>query len=663
MIFEIEEFASQHNSTEYKGNEQRFNERLVNSRFDKMGIITNDDCVFSDGTHDVVNIDGLFSNQKLYSCLSSDNNYLYLISPFLNSTTDYVCGAIKLNNIVDFIKSNIYNDSASIIVSYDDGTIIACYNDKDIFNTNIINKLNISFQIDDFSDRLMNTETEVFEIKNGNTKYMLYKSGIGVNEESEKLGFRLVVIVPKTELIYQLSSSSEYSKALLLFISILSMICICVVIGFNANHEIKKKKSMAFDQITGLLRLPRFMHDSNVMLHKSHKKSYMCYANICNYDSLCHLHGTEYGKELILYIANSLRDFFQNKGIICYAGFDIFLLFLEVNDIDELKKLLNEFNDQIKNNSVYKNTSMSFGVKEILNSEEFNFNDTIEKAKFAEQMTDLSKTDIKVFDEELYDLAFEDETLQDCAQEAITNKEFEVFYQPKVDPKTDLIIGAEALVRWKKDGKYIPPGKFIPLFEQNGFVTKIDLFVFEEACKFLREQTDNGLPTIPISTNLSKKHFVNLDFVVNFKEIVEKYNIPHNLINVEITEGLIIENMSLFKDFIKHLHNEGYCCSMDDFGSGYSSFNVIRELDFDDIKIDSKFFRGENGFDGESQTIVEAIIDLCHKLNKKVVAEGIEEKEQVEFLKKCNCDSIQGYFYSKPVPKNEFIEMLKNNIK
>lgn len=165
---------------------------------------------------------------------------------------------------------------------------------------------------------------------------------------------------------------------------------------------------------------------------------------------------------------------------------------------------------------------------------------------------------------------------------------------------------------------------------------------------------------MPISINLSKKHFANTDFINSYIFIIEKYKIPHKYIEFEITEGLIVENVTNFVNFISNIHSQGFLCSMDDFGSGYSSLNVIRELDFDVIKIDSRFFRGTKGFDNESQIIVASIIELCHKLGKKVVAEGIEVEEQVKFLKDNNCDIIQGYYYSKPEPWDNCKEKLNS---
>ena len=147
---------------------------------------------------------------------------------------------------------------------------------------------------------------------------------------------------------------------------------------------------------------------------------------------------------------------------------------------------------------------------------------------------------------------------------------------------------------------------------------------------------------------------VRSNFLNSYTKIVKKYDIPHEYIEFEITEGLVVENVSSFVSFISNIHSQGYLCSMDDFGSGYSSLNVIQEFDFDVIKIDSKFFRGSKGFDSDSKIIVSSIIELCHKLGKKVVAEGVETDEQVQFLKDNNCDVVQGYYYAKPIPWDDY---------
>ena len=180
--------------------------------------------------------------------------------------------------------------------------------------------------------------------------------------------------------------------------------------------------------------------------------------------------------------------------------------------------------------------------------------------------------------------------------------------------------------------------------------------MFESTCKLLRKMLDNGERCVPVSFNLSKRNFQDLSFIEKYHEIIEKYNIPHDLIEVEITEGLLVDNIDTFTSFIKIFHENDFSISMDDFGAGYSSLNMIHELDFDVIKIDARFFRG--GFDEANQIIVSSIINLCHQLNKIVVAEGVENPNEVEFLRGAGCDIVQGYYFAKPLPVEDFKKLL-----
>ena len=250
-------------------------------------------------------------------------------------------------------------------------------------------------------------------------------------------------------------------------------------------------------------------------------------------------------------------------------------------------------------------------------------------------------------------------TLEQKADSAMRNHNFIVYYQGKRNIQNETWCSCEALVRWKDtDGTLISPGKFIPLFERNGFITQLDLYIFENVCCDIRRAIDNGKKPIAASINVSRKHFINKDFLSNYKEIIDKYDIPYNLIEFEITESAVFENENILVDIVNQIHQMGCTCSIDDFGTGYSSLSMLTNYDFDIIKLDRSFFYGKNGFTDSSKQVVKTLIDLAHKLNKKVVAEGIEELEVVNFLKDNKCDIIQGFYYARPLPKDEFLKLV-----
>lgn len=238
---------------------------------------------------------------------------------------------------------------------------------------------------------------------------------------------------------------------------------------------------------------------------------------------------------------------------------------------------------------------------------------------------------------------------------SIKNKEFIVFLQPKFDAITEKVIGAEALVRKLKYKKIIMPDEFIPQYEKTGLITKLDMYVLEEVCRLQKKWMELNLPLLPISINESRYHLKNKNHIKELQEIINKYNVSANLIELEMTETTVVEDIFVAKGAAEAVKKLGFVVSMDDFGTGYSSFNILKDIEIDILKIDKEFFKDlENN--KRAQIIIETIIEMCKKLRIKTVAEGIETKEQVNFLKKVGCDIIQGYYFSKPITITEFEE-------
>lgn len=247
--------------------------------------------------------------------------------------------------------------------------------------------------------------------------------------------------------------------------------------------------------------------------------------------------------------------------------------------------------------------------------------------------------------------------MENAEEHALKNREFVVYLQPKVELKTGKIAGAEALTRWNSPEKgLIFPGDYIPLFERNGFIRKLDLYVFEETCRLLCKWINDGKVPVSISVNLSRSYLRVPHFMDDYKEIQKQYAVPPELIEFELTETVVFENLQMLKQVIDEIHQCGFKCSMDDFGSGYSSLNVLKEVPVDVLKLDRGFFLEEN--DKRGNDIVRTILQLAKKLRIMTVSEGIESQTQVEFLRGAGCDLVQGYVFSKPVPIQEFEQKL-----
>lgn len=241
--------------------------------------------------------------------------------------------------------------------------------------------------------------------------------------------------------------------------------------------------------------------------------------------------------------------------------------------------------------------------------------------------------------------------IEDNMNRALEDGEFVMYLQPKYNIADSKIVGAEALVRWIMPGRgIVPPDEFVPVFEKNGFIVKMDQYIWEEACKLIRKWIDAGITPMPISVNVSRKHLKNSDFIQVLDDLVVKYNIPKEYLEIEITETVdeagISDSMSLLKE-------HGFTLLMDDFGSGYSSLNTLKNTQFDVIKIDRGFLHDFISSD-RGQKIVEHTIKMTRSIGLDMVAEGVETKEQAEFLENCGCNTAQGFYYAKPMGMDEF---------
>jgi EAL domain-containing protein (putative c-di-GMP-specific phosphodiesterase class I) len=242
-------------------------------------------------------------------------------------------------------------------------------------------------------------------------------------------------------------------------------------------------------------------------------------------------------------------------------------------------------------------------------------------------------------------------------QSAIEENQFKMYIQPKYNIYTNKIIGAEALVRWfnPERGK-IYPNEFIPVMEENGFITELDYFMWKEACELLNKCAKNGIKDCPISVNVSRHHLKDTRFIEELRKYIDENNVEKPLIQLEITETV---NDQLISQMAEKLKDEGFTLLMDDFGSGYSSLNVLLETPFDVIKLDKKFMDNMLNSD-KGKTILEHVVSMADDMGIGLVAEGVETKEQVELLKKIGCGDVQGFYFSKPMPKEKFFNMLKN---
>jgi len=264
------------------------------------------------------------------------------------------------------------------------------------------------------------------------------------------------------------------------------------------------------------------------------------------------------------------------------------------------------------------------------------------------------------YTEELWESLMGDHEITGVMRKALQDREFQIYYQPQYNHSTGMMVGAEALSRWMHPEKgMIPPGRFIPVFEKSGFITQLDEYVFEGVCAFLRRCLDDGLTVVPVSVNLTRYDLFTPGFLDKLAGIRERYGVPARFVRIEITESSALGSSHFINKALAKLHSLGFTVEMDDFGSGYSSLNVLKDIDFDIIKLDMKFFEKEQAPTGRAGTILSSIVRMINWLQLPLIVEGVEVVEQADFLRSIGCDHIQGYLYSKPLPEAEFERLLR----
>jgi EAL domain-containing protein (putative c-di-GMP-specific phosphodiesterase class I)/GGDEF domain-containing protein len=367
-------------------------------------------------------------------------------------------------------------------------------------------------------------------------------------------------------------------------------------------------------------------------------------------------YGDAVGDKILKSIANKLCILLGNEQDYTRLGSDIFVALCEYTDVTSLVSRITEWDELLSqcDGITYR---LAWGIY-LADSADFSGRTMIDSATIARQ---------NVKGNAINNIGFYEETqkaelrhvrmIESCMRDALVNGEYKVWVQPKYSATSETIVGGESLIRWiKADGTIIYPTDFIPIFEQNGFITEIDRFVWRETCAALRRWKDEGLHVVPISVNMSRKHFENIETVDYIENLIKEFKLPRNLLELEITETL--ESVCECDTFIK-LKQLGYTLLMDDFGSGYSSLNTLKSTNFDKIKMDKEFL-SEFLYNPRGQKIISHTISMVKDINLDIIAEGVETKEQAEFLRKNGCDVIQGYYFAKPMNLDSFEELLKS---
>lgn len=423
------------------------------------------------------------------------------------------------------------------------------------------------------------------------------------------------------------------------------------------NDDIREKSF--YDMQFGILNSAGFMRNTAMLLAQSggRIKYVVAFANISKLRNVNELYGKFAGDRVLRFISEQFKDFIGTDGICARMGGSIFALCFPYSE-ERMQLLMSRKNFDLKTLGIDFPLTMKCGLNFVRPGADINH--LVNEASYAsEQSVDTTRNSFIFFDEEMSERMSTDLLVTSEMKGALEREEFQVYFQPQYNYATGEIVGVEALCRWKKaDGTILKPGQFIPIFEKNGFIWNLDRYVWDKVFAMVVRWQNEGRRVIPVSVNISRISLSDDNSIERLEKLVKKYNVDTSLICIEITESAYIENNKLLADRIEKVRSMGFRVAMDDFGSGYSSLNLLKDIPLDKLKLDMGFLRGDVN-SGRGYDIISHMIRMAGTLGLEVVAEGVENKEQADVLYENGCEVMQGYLYAEPMSVSEYEELLK----
>ncbi len=412
-----------------------------------------------------------------------------------------------------------------------------------------------------------------------------------------------------------------------------------------------------YDGLTGLYKKSKFVQETERMMAEfSGEKFTMLHLDIYKFQLFNAFYGRQEGDRLLKFIADSLRSYSDMVSHIIYCREDADVFNICIGDVTK-ETLLKYFETTRSKLNRYKrdyDIVPVFGAY-IVDDNSLPVNEMIDRARLASKRCKGNyMKNYSFYEEELERDVVKEQVVVNNMNSALENEEFILYLQPKYDLRTSDIDGAEVLVRWRNQNEQLfTPGEFIPIFERNGFIMKLDYYVWEHACQLLRKWLNEGKNPHPISVNISRVSLYNPNLVELICELVARYNISPTLLQLELTESAYTSNPIAIKEAMQKLQKNGFAVLMDDFGSGYSSLNVLKDIAVDVLKIDMKFL-SDSDMPGRCENILASVVRMAKWLKMPVIAEGVEREEQVSFLKSIGCEFVQGYYFARPMPVEDY---------
>lgn len=427
-------------------------------------------------------------------------------------------------------------------------------------------------------------------------------------------------------------------------------------------------KAAYVDEVTGSRSFSKFVLDAVELLKNDNEISYtMVKVDTENFRLVNEMHSMEVGNQILRAQAESLLFALdQETDAFGRIHADEFILLVGYKDEEERIRKRKVFEERFKarcDELINFKLVLPEGRYKVAKGET-DFRQIYENVNFAHRLAKKGDSKSIDFDDKVRERAIWERGIENRMENALAADEFKMHLQPKYRLSDEKMVGVEALVRWvTADGTMVYPNDFIPIFEQNGFITKIDMYMFEKACESIRSWIDSGITPIPISVNFSRLHIRNSNFVEELSEIAKRHSVPTHLLEIELTETAMLQNIDVLEGILNKLHEAGFTLSMDDFGSGYSSLGLLKSIPVDVIKLDKTFFDQAKDIK-RARTVITSIINMAIRLDIHIVAEGVETIEHINLLKELGCETVQGYYYARPMPADQLeIKLVRGTFK
>lgn len=456
-----------------------------------------------------------------------------------------------------------------------------------------------------------------------------------------------------------LRAEQNSNHKLISFISVyflILLLSIAVFVIVNKRNQKKLETATSTDKLTGLLNRSGFESAATNLLQQQSKKKFVIVAfDIDNFKIMNDSIGYVQGDRLLCALALTLKNWKDGQYLCARLDADDFILLVREDEdvVFELQNLLEHTAKMQGFLKPFGDVGFTYGAYQIQNNEELIMT-IMDKAEMAHKAAKAAGKPLVWYDEQLLKKLTQERRLKEQLQNALINQEFKLYLQPRVELSNLRVVGAEALVRWELPGHgTLYPDSFIPLFEENGSIADLDFYMLKKVCRYLHQRQIQGQELFPVSVNFSRVTLYQQAFYETFSSIVDQYRIPHDCIEIEVTESAFNDIADIVFKMLNKLEEEGFPIAMDDFGSGYSNMNLLGSLPLQIIKLDKVFLKESDEHDRVKGIIICAV-ELAHTMGVQIVCEGAESEQHVNFLREIGCDFAQGYYFTRPIPQREF---------